>query len=491
MTTISSLNAGLPVTSTSPSNTANSLASIGGAALADGNSGSGSTIVTIPSPSIESPLVYTQDGTLEGGASALTWAQSNTDAVSAVMAANYMAGSISGQFANLGSALLDRFKTTGSDFSQSVTFSSAAAAVSMGQLIPNTNGDIKLTVVTTSGTKVNIELDSEGGKLGVSVNSSGPLTDPERTALASLANGFQQAINGLGALQPTVNLSGLMQYNTSVLSSVDMQFNVGNASGDFSANGSSRSLSLKDSSGTMNLKVNPSDSAILGSGAQQNEAIASYLKQFDSANAEGHGNAEMMEDFKDAFSQLMSNDGTSSQPTDPVALSEQAMLTGLSDFTASLSESGSGTIGNPGTFDYQVSQSTDTEGDLQNGTITQTQQSHLQASYRQASSSSPGDYDDVQVDDNASSTVKLATERGILTQASLSQSHTKSTRNSEYVGGKLVSDVTTPTSTSDSKNLLTLLTPLIADGQAAQDSSAWQQMLSGIHGMILLNAGND
>jgi hypothetical protein len=49
--------------------------------------------------------------------------------------------------------------------------------------------------------------------------------------------------------------------------------------------------------------------------------------------------------------------------------------------------------------------------------------------------------------------------------------------------------VITPTSTSSSTDLLKLLTPLIQDGQAAQNSSKWQQTLSNIHAMILLNAG--
>jgi hypothetical protein len=75
-----------------------------------------------------------------------------------------------------------------------------------------------------------------------------------------------------------------------------------------------------------------------------------------------------------------------------------------------------------------------------------------------------------------------------LTKASLSQSNSQTTRNSEFLAGKLVSDVTTPTNTSVSTDLLKLLQPLIADGQAAQDSGAWQQELSTVHGMILLNA---
>ena len=323
---------------------------------------------------------------------------------------------------------------------------------------------------------------------GVSVKSSGQLTDGQRKAIAKLADGFQQAIDGLGTYPPTLDLSGLTQYDTSELSSVNLKFNVSGISADFSANNSTRSLSFTGPAGSMNLSVNTSESELLGSGAQRAQAIASYLQQFDNANTEGHGNAEMMAMFKDAFTQL------NTEPAGAVDMSslglppmEQSMLSGPDDFNASLTDTPD-TLGSTNTFSYQVSQSTTTEGDLQNGTITQTQQSHLQASYQTMVSAAAQDYDDVQIDENASSTVKLATEKGILTKASLSQSSSQSTRNSEFVGGKLVSDVTTPPNTSVSEDLLSLLKPFIDDGQAAKNTGAWQQELSTIHGMILLNA---
>jgi hypothetical protein len=115
---------------------------------------------------------------------------------------------------------------------------------------------------------VDIELDSNDGTLAVSVNSSGALSDTERSALAKLADGFQQAINGLSASPPELDLSGLTQYDTSVLSSVNLQFNVtGDGSNYVSAyialNSSTRSVKLTDSDGTINLSVDTSDSAIL------------------------------------------------------------------------------------------------------------------------------------------------------------------------------------------------------------------------------------
>ncbi|HEX3635674.1 MAG TPA: hypothetical protein VHV99_09330 [Paraburkholderia sp.] len=200
----------------------------------------------------------------------ITWAQSNTDAVSQVMAANYMAGTMSGQFNNLGSALLDRFTTTGSDFSQSVTVGLAGATGAVDAVGASSNGPqdhIRLTVQTASGVEVDIRIDSGNGTLGVSVHSSETLSDTERTALAKLADGFQNAINGLSASPPELDLSGLTQFDPSVLSSVDMQFNVtgdgqNNISAEFSQDGSARSVNLTDSVGTVDLKVDTSDSAL-------------------------------------------------------------------------------------------------------------------------------------------------------------------------------------------------------------------------------------
>lgn len=515
MTTLSSLNVGFPLTVAPLSSTANSLASTGGVVAEDAVTETSSTVVTIPYAGVESPIVYTQHGTLASAGPTITWAHSNTDAVSLAMAGDYMAGTMSGQFYNLGSALLDRFKTTGSNFSQSVTVASAGAAGGAGAIGlsgQSPQGDIKLSVQTASGVKVDIEMDSGDGTLAVSVKSSGTLSGTERSALAKLADGFQKAIDGLSAVPPTLDMSGLTQYDTSVLSSVNMQFDVtgdgpNNVSANISLDSSARSVSLTDSAGTINLKVDTSDSAVWGSGAQRDQAIASYLTQFDNANAKGHGNTALMSMFKDAFTQLNSDYGTSSQQLPGTAYapwlaqSDHAMLTGLADFTGSMTDnpvsSNPMLVNQTDTFSYQVSQSTRTEGNLLDGKISQTQRSHLQASYHQAlaggtlqlrKSLASQNYDYVQLNDDASSTVNIATKRGKLLQATLNQASNQSVRQSEYVRGVLVSDVTTPTNTSVSKDLLTLLQPLFDDNQAAQNSSTWQQTLSGIHGMVLLNA---
>lgn len=452
MTTLSSLNSTSSFAITSLADTAATGASTSSVASEEAAAESASAIVTIPSAGVESLVIYTPDGAMAGAPPITTWAGNNNDAISQVMASDYLADSVSGQFHNLGSALLDRFMTTDSDYSQSVSVGSVGQSIASSTQSPQS--DINLTVQTASGVKVDIEIQSGNGTLGVTIHSSGTLTGTERNALAGLADGFQKAIDGLSAQPPTLDLSGLMQYDPSVLSSVNMQFKLaGNTlfgvSGNFSENNSTRSLSLTDWAGTMNLKVDTSQSALWGSGAQRSAGIASYLKQFDNANTQGHGNAAFMALFKDAFTQLNSNVGTASQGATPwLAQPEQAMLTGLGDFTASISDTGDTVGTQANTFSYQVSQSTSIDGDA----VSQVQQSHLKASYREVLSSSA--YDDVVVDDDASSTVKLAMEKGVLMHASLTQSSTQSTRNSEYVDGKLVSDVTMPSTTSASTDLL-------------------------------------
>jgi uncharacterized protein YndB with AHSA1/START domain len=506
MSTLSPLNIALPLQVTSLSNATQSIASTAASESPD----PGSTIVTIPSPVNEAPLLYTPLGTLSGDDTITAWGNSdNTDSISQLMAGNAMAGSMSGQFARLGGALLDRFQTTGDNFSQSVTVSSASA----GLAVQDGQGEVDLTVQTASGTKVQIDMESKDGTLTVNLNSSGTLTGTERSALAKLADGFQKAIDGLDGVPPQLNLSGLMQYDPSVLSSVNLQVNVsgevqGNISAKVSLSSSARSVSLADASGTINLNVNTSDSAIWGSTDQRNQAIQSYLAQFDNANAQGHGDTALMSLFKDAFSQMNGDYGTSTQQlpgTDNqqwIAQSDQAMLTGLADFSASITDTT--TAPNPvmpsetDTFAYQVSQSTQTQGDWQNGQISQTQHSHLQASYHQAvpghklemgKSPESQNYEYVKVSDDASSATNIATQRGAIVQATLNQSSSGSTETSEYLKGVLKSDVTTPTKTSESKDLLALLQPFMTNDGAKDDSESWQQQLSQIHAMVLLNSG--
>jgi hypothetical protein len=471
-----------------------------------------STIVTIPSAiGVASLETYTPDGLLAGVMPAVTTTSDSRDAVTLQMLGNFTtAQTMAGQFSGVGHALLDRFKTTGSDFSQSIGTTGGIFSPSL----QGPEGKIQLAIKTGSGVTVDIEIDRSGGSLSASITSSGKLTDSERSAVAQLADGFQRAIDSLGTAPPKLDLSGLTQFDTSTLASVNFQYNVthdGNAniSASYSQSRASRSLSIKSAEGAIDVSVDTSNPALWGTRSQRAASVASYLQQFDQANSRGHGNAALMSMFEDGFAQMNEDYGTTSGQVLPGAAyapvlqqAGQAMLTGLGDFSASITDAA--TSPNPmrpgevDAFSYQVSQTTKLAGSPLDGQIMQRQQSRLRASYHQAlsgggepvltSSRASQNYRYVQIDDSADSTVQIATKRGALLSASLNQSSDRKTRDSTYEAGQLMSDVTTPQETSRSSDLLALLKPLLDSGDATRDSVTWQQALSRVHAMILLSA---
>lgn len=514
MTALSSLNAATTVAIAPFADSANRVPVVS-ANVIDGQSvarSSPSTVVTIPSSiGVVAVETYTPEGTLAGATPTVTTASDSRDAVTLQMLGSYTAAqTMTAQLSGVGSSLLDRFKTTGSDFSQSIS--------TTGGVVPSSpqglEGKIDLTIKTKSGVTVDIEIDSGGGSLSASIKSSGKLSDSERSAVAQLADGFQHAIDGLSATPPKLDLSGLAQFNASALASVSFQYNVtndgsANISASYSQSSAARSLSIKSAEGAIDVSVDTSNSALWGKSSQRAVSVASYLQQFDEANSGGHGNAALMSMFEDGFAQMNEDYGTPSGQALPGAAyapalqqADHAMLTGLGDFSASITDAT--TSPNPmrpgevDSFSYQVSQTTKLAGSQLTGQITQHQESRLSASYHQApsgggepvltSSRSSQNYDYVQIDDRTDSTVQLATERGALLNASLNQSSDQKTRDSKYEEGELISDVTTPEERSQSSNLLALLKPLIDNGGATRDSVEWQQALSGIHGMIQLGS---
>lgn len=508
MTTISSLNTAKTLELASLTNAANVNEEANAVSLQTALLASQSSIVTIPSAAGAINLqVYNADGTLAIAApsTTATWATDSTDAVTLRMKSDYTASTFAGQFSDLGSVLLDRFKSTGSDFTQSVT---------TGTGLSGPSAKVDLTVKTASGITVDIELDSTANGLSVSIKSNGNLSDKERDALSQLAGGFQQAIDGLSGQPPQLNLSGLTGFDTSVLSSVNFTYNITgdddkNISASYSQDSASRSLSVTDSSGTVNVKVDTSNPALWGTSQQRAESVASLLKQFEAANARGHGNQDLMSMFEDGFAEMNSVYGTPTPQSLPGAenttwmqQSDQAMLTGLGDYSASITDAK--IKPNPlrqdeaDTFDYSVSQDTQLDGTALNGTITQHQHSQLDATYHEAldgsgppkltTDLSTQGYDYIRINDTADSTVKIVTAKGVLVAATLNQSSDQRTRDMKYERGQLVSDVTTPVEKSSSQDLLALLQPLISNNDAKHDTTDWQQELAQIHGMIQLKA---
>ena len=197
-----------------------------------------------------------------------------------------------------------------------------------------------------------------------------------------------------------------------------------------------------------------------------------------------------MNRFKDAFTALNSNYGDTAttykiRGSEPVYFSltktDKNMMTGLADFTASVSQTPVDST-NPmrpdetDTFSYQLSQSSTITGTgAQDRNITQKQQSHLVASYHQSlaaglklnltSDRNSQNYLYYQIDDKSESTTSVQYHKGALVGASVDQSASTSTRIQKYIKGSLESDITTPESASKTTNLLARL-------QAAWENNA-------------------
>lgn len=425
---------------------------------------------------------------------ALRWERSSSDFISSKLAGNLNNNGNAMRFSGLGAALLERFTQDTSSYSQSVikqtTASPSDAATSstiistQSRLHNNADNQINLSVKTASGAQVEITLGSDSDGLAVQVNvSKGSLNDVERTALAGLSDGFQQAIDGLTGQPPSLDLSGLTKFDTSVLSSVDLHASLGTDNPqtlDFHADASTRSVkSTGMAGGTVDISVDMSKNAFLGTESQQKQALNQYVKQFDSAESRGNADSSLMTMFKDAFVALNSNYGEKasmyqSSAPEPIYLSlnktDKNMVTGLADFTASVTQT-LVTDTNPmrpdevGSFSYGISQTSNiTSTSSQDRNITQKQQSHLVASYHK--SLTPGlplnltsdkesqNYLYYQIDDNSESTTSIKDHQGALVSASVDQSANTSTRIQKYMEGMRESDITTPVETSKSTDLL-------------------------------------
>ncbi len=446
--------------------------------------------------------------------SAPIWKVRSNDAVSSVMAGNFFSSSLSNRLQGLGSALLDMLKNGADGFTQSVALApkDTAEVDSMGaQKSSYPAAEMKLQVRTQSGVDVEIILGSENDRLQVQMLSSGELSDAERTALGDLAAGFQDAIDGLAAKPPVLNLSGLTKFDTKVLSSVDMQSSVtldndGPQKLVFHADSTTRSLNVDGPVGSMNVSVDMRDSSVWGNAKQRAAAIDSYLQQFDKAASRGNGDKSLVGMFKDAFKQMNTDYVASTQqPKISLADIDHAMLTGLADFKASVKQVT--TSPNPknlsevDSFAYDASQTTQVGGINQfNRSISQQQQSNLKASYHMSlipdvpliltSDKQSQNYYYKQIDDTASSKVGISYTKGVLSEAYIEQSAKQSTRTSKYELGVMTEDATTPFNASQKRDILDSLKPLLDDLKHDRPSALynWQQKLLEVPGQVLLQS---
>lgn len=458
----------------------------------------------------------------------LQWERAGRDSVSNRMANNFSNSYASNRFNGLGSALLEQLKGGVTQLSQTVMRAPAGAAVdgagyASGVAASTLHGmgdsKVSLSVVTKSGVEVKLSLDSDDDGLAVQMTASGELSDAETQALGSLAKGFQEAIDGITQEPAQLNLGGLMQFDAKVLSSINLQAKIAlsaesaaTQSLSFQADATQRKVSFSGAAGSIDVKVDTSQLASLGSAQQQARALQVQLQQFDKAATRGHADAAMMDMFKQTFSSLhgsIASDATltsfGAAPSKwALAAEERSLLTGLADFSASVSQTPA--MNNPmrlseqDAFAYSVSQSTSVGGrSYDDRAVSQQQSSTLTASYhmplvagtalRLTTAAESQNYTYHQIDDSATSEAKIGYKDGKLASATLEQNTSLSSRVSTYVMGKLKSDITTPDQHRLLRDLVGALAPY-QPGDAAlsteKRAEQRQAMLQGINDSAFL-----
>jgi hypothetical protein len=478
MTTITSLNRATPNTAAVAPSSGSATSSTPGSANAAGGA---STVVSLGAGAPNTWPVQDKP---------LLWENRTRSTSSILMARNFADQPTAGRLKGLGGELLKQVAYDGEDFTQSVQQAPAGVQantydmlVMPSQVSQHGLGDnhISLTITTRSGVKVDLSLDAGDNGIAVDVHSDGKLSETERKALGKLADGFQAAIDGLTEDPPRINLSGLTQYDSGALSSVDLKGQVKlnpkeTQQLEFHADSKQRTVSMNGPAGSAKIGVDLTQPASWGSQEQQAKALNRYLQQVDQAGLRGQGNGAMLGMFKDAFTDMNSDYGKPVIAPRSIVLTDQdrAMTTGLADFTASISQTE--VASNPArgsetdSFSYELSQKTKVSGQSQlDRAISQQQQSHLKARYHTPVSAgatlaldlSPQsqNYKYVMIDDKASSSTDIAYDKGVLVKASLEMQANQSTRVLKYSLGKLQDDHTTPSGKAMTRDLLDTLEP--------------------------------
>ena len=455
------------------------------------------------------------------------WEYTQQDQVSLNMMGNFSTTSGVGRFQGLGASLMSQLAHTGKSISQSVIRTSTAKALEPAELAAAqaklhsaaADNSITLTLKTASGKTVQLTLTSQDNGLAVQAQvSGGDLSDDELSALGQMADGFQSAIDGLTARPPQLKLDALTQFDASVFSSVDLNTRIKLDEQSFQtlhlhADADGRSVKMSGALGDLDMSVDLKNAAVLGDSDQQAKALKGYMSQIEAARKRGDGDQQLLSMFEDAFTTLHSHypatrvsDAPQSVSSIELTDTDHSLLTGLADFSASVSEKGE--YANPArpsemdSFAYDLSQSTQSKGrDQLNRSIVQEQQSHLTASYHKplwsgqkldlSRDPASQNYLYYQISDQASSKTSIGYDKGALVNASVSQSASQSTRISRYVMGHLEDDKTTPLKSSKTQNFLSVLNQALQQDKEAKlgHGVSWlKQTLAGIQDKVLLQS---
>jgi hypothetical protein len=410
--------------------------------------------------------------------------------VASQMSLNLNGSGLANRWRGLGGALLNQLSQTGENFKQSLTESrpiapatagdaaGAAAATDAASATDEASGvltgaaTVSLKIQTRSGQTVELKIASNDGGLGtrgleVEVNSSGPLSSAEKDALADLADGLDRALDGLGQGAPALDLSKLMNVDSSVFSELDLKVEdpkglLPNAApgslGSFALHlgADKKSIEMKGVNGDLSISVDATSKLGSGGAAQRYSAIDKMLQQIDAAAERGHADPQLAATFKAGFLQLQApsadqgrQDGGGSDksersrhlavsmlvddeanPAMSPSLSDEVgkLRSGLADFDASFSGDTQktnkyGAVKEQGHAAYAISQHTGMKpgsgGEGQS--VTETQHEKLTANFLRTRTTmldtSSGNYDSTRINDEKTITTLIETAKNGISRA--------------------------------------------------------------------------
>ncbi|GHS84203.1 hypothetical protein PAGU2196_50370 [Pseudomonas sp. PAGU 2196] len=463
-------------------------------------------VPTIPSTSVtlgENTTVndsetYSRLGLLSGQVR-YAWEVESQDKLTSTLQTAFEASRTSGRFKGIGAALIEQLaQNGGKNVSQSVfafndrsLLAPAELALQQQQLRETPDNGVSFSLTTSSGATIRLLLASGANGLAVSAEVEGEtLSDEELKGLGNLADSFQSTIDGLHEAPPQLKLGALVRLDPKLFTSLEMTAKLETPSGEqtfaLMLDDHERSISLKGPSGQVQLSLDTRNSELLGSSAQRKAATDNYLTQFDAAQNRGRGDKNLMNILKVAFTQLNSIDDNRQaavQRPSPLNDKDRALLSGLADFKASISESVNRI--NPmrqdevDSFTFNTSQTTTIKGSaLRDLSVEQTQTSKLNASFHRSlnpmtelalsNDRKSQNYTYHLIEDQASSITRLAYDEGRLVEASASQQASQKERILSYMNGDLKSDLTTPKSVTQSRNVLNLLEEAFRQDRTSQ-----------------------
>lgn len=353
---------------------------------------SASAKVMFGSQTAEIAAVYSISPTkISDAAKASTQADSALSGLMQLGLSNEGVSSLSG----LGGLLLSNYADNLGDVSQALTSAGLDASTSF-----STKSAVSLDITTQSGSVVHLNLTRQSDGIAVELTTEGgKVSDDEATEIAKLGNAFQSALNGLSEQPPKMDVSGLTQFDSSLIKSVDLKTDLrtgdlSQQSLNFHADGSERWIAYQDNDFSLKMTSDTSNPSLVGNAAEQQAALNAWDSKFDKARRDGHGDSDQMAMLKSAFhalnkTQTKDDSKASSSGVIQMGGDGKVQIRGLSDFSLSLTETEKAI--NPyrtdekESFAYQASQSTQ-ESTAHDGSLSvkQTVHTHLTASWHQA-----------------------------------------------------------------------------------------------------------